>query len=39
MRFGRCLRQLLFTALEFMGDYLCGLARARRREANEDNSN
>jgi hypothetical protein len=36
MRFGRCLKQLLFIALDFMGDYLCGLLRARRGGADEN---
>ena len=30
MRFGRCLKQLLFTALEVASDYICGLVRERR---------
>jgi hypothetical protein len=36
MRFGRCLKQLLFTALEVAGDYLCGLVRARRKGTDEN---
>lgn len=37
MRFGRCLKQLLFAVLEVAGDYLCGLLRARRGGTDENN--